>query len=139
MADANCFYCGEKHELPPEKDEDREHDDYLTRCEHGTKRLICTAASCHRQHNRHLRSKGIREWVICDDCNGEGRRVHPACSVWTSSDIAEDFEAFEGMMAGNYDVTCTTCNGTGKVDMVRQVAEYEPPDLIAESERRMGC
>jgi len=55
------------------------------------------------------------KWEICSRCDGEGTQVHPAFSVWTSEDRAEDPEAFEAMMAGAYDIPCKVCGGTGKV------------------------
>jgi len=66
-------------------------------------------------------------WVICPECNGEGTIVHPACSVWTQDDIAEDPDSFEEMMRGTYDVTCNTCHGSGKI---REPTEEELQDQI---------
>jgi hypothetical protein len=56
-----------------------------------------------------------RKWQICPECDGEGKVVHPACSVWTADDRAEDPDGFEEMLQGTYDVICATCHGSGKV------------------------
>ena len=57
----------------------------------------------------------MRKWEICPSCEGEGKVVHPACSVWTAEDRYEDPDGFESMMNGDYDVTCAECHGSGKV------------------------
>ena len=57
-----------------------------------------------------------REWEVCPQCEGEGKMVHPALSVWTESDRAEDPESFEAMLEGRYDVVCDRCNGLRVVD-----------------------
>ena len=54
-------------------------------------------------------------WMICPECEGEGTMVHPACSVWTQDDRAEDPDGFEAMMHGAYDIRCAHCGGSGKV------------------------
>lgn len=68
-----------------------------------------------------------RPWIICPECEGEGKVVHPACSVWTADDIAEDPESFQFMMEGGYDKTCATCHGSGKI--------HEPTEEEMEAER----
>lgn len=70
-----------------------------------------------------------RKWMICPECEGEGKIVHPACSVLTGEDIAEDPESFEEMMRGTYDVTCNTCHGAGKI------VEPTEEEMDAERER----
>jgi RecJ-like exonuclease len=54
-------------------------------------------------------------WKICPRCEGDGKVVHPACSVWTQEDRYNDPDGFDEMMEGAYDVTCQRCGGTGKV------------------------
>lgn len=54
-------------------------------------------------------------WEICDRCDGDGKVVHPALSVWTSEDRYEDPDGFEDMMKGAYDRPCAKCGGSGKV------------------------
>ena len=53
----------------------------------------------------------MSKYRVCPLCRGEGKTVHPAVSVWTGADIAEDPDGFEGMLAGDYDVPCPRCNG----------------------------
>lgn len=54
-------------------------------------------------------------WHICDRCDGDGKVVHPALSVWTSEDRYEDPDGFEDMMNGAYDRPCAKCGGSGKI------------------------
>jgi hypothetical protein len=56
------------------------------------------------------------KWVICDCCEGEGSVENPAFqNGFTSSewhDLHEDEQA--AYMAGDYNVTCGGCKGSGK-------------------------
>ena len=51
------------------------------------------------------------KYEVCPQCEGEGKMVNRAVSVWTSSDRDEDPEGFEDMMNGVYDVACDMCRG----------------------------
>jgi hypothetical protein len=51
------------------------------------------------------------KYEVCGTCQGEGKIVHPALSVWNESDRYEDPESFENMMNGDYDQTCPECDG----------------------------
>jgi hypothetical protein len=68
-------------------------------------------------------------WEICGGCRGAGMRVHPALSVWTSDDRAEDPDGFEDMLEGRYDVSCDECGGSGKVKELVDTHECDPDDL----------
>lgn len=76
-----------------------------------------------------------RKWAICPDCRGEGMVVHPALSVWTAEDRAEDPDAFEAMMHGDYDQGCDRCGGSGKI-LVGGTAEREFRERLAEAKLR---
>lgn len=78
----------------------------------------------------HPEPKIRRTWIICPECEGEGTVVHPALSVWTQDDIAEDPDGFETMMAGGYDKRCAACGGSGKIP------EPTEEELKDERERR---
>jgi DnaJ-class molecular chaperone len=60
---------------------------------------------------------GKYRWEICAECDGHGRRDHPAFSNGiTSSEWAEwDPDDRETYMRGGYDVPCGDCGGSGKV------------------------
>lgn len=51
------------------------------------------------------------KYRVCGTCQGEGKMVHRAASVWTSEDRAADPDAFEDMLEGRYDVPCDECHG----------------------------
>lgn len=56
------------------------------------------------------------KWIICIVCDGEGKVVNPA--IDSNGLTAEDFEDrdfAEAYRTGQYDVTCTACQGTGKI------------------------
>ena len=59
------------------------------------------------------------EWAICSNCTGSGKKDHPAFSNGISSydfDHPADYADFiEEYKAGQYDVSCSTCSGSGKV------------------------
>lgn len=59
--------------------------------------------------------KVLPPWIICPDCEGEGKHVHEDLSVWTASDREENPDGFDDMMRGHYDVKCERCQGSGKV------------------------
>lgn len=59
-----------------------------------------------------------RQWEICDRCGGEGKHDNDAFSNGISqSQFDEDPDFEEAYWKGHYDVTCTECDGTGKIDM----------------------
>lgn len=101
-------------------------------------------------------------WVICDECEGNGKVDHPAFSNGiTSSEWSEmDQDGRDSYMRGDYDVKCDPCKGAGKVRvpdvarmtfaekrafvLQRREADEEADDLRAmhaemEAERRFGC
>ena len=51
------------------------------------------------------------KYELCPQCEGSGRMVNRALSVWTESARDEDPEGFENMLHGHYDVKCDRCNG----------------------------
>lgn len=51
------------------------------------------------------------KYRVCGTCEGEGKMVHRAASVWTGEDRAADPDAFEDMLEGRYDVPCDECGG----------------------------
>jgi len=51
------------------------------------------------------------KYEVCPQCEGEGKIVNPAVSVWTRQDIDEDPENFENMRNGMFDVPCDLCHG----------------------------
>lgn len=102
------------------------------------------------------------KWIICDCCAGSGKVDHPAFDNGiTSSEWADmDQDGRDSYMAGDYDVPCAECSGSGKVQVpdvaamtfsekreyikasreaqqeARWNAEFEAE---CEAERRMGC
>jgi RecJ-like exonuclease len=59
------------------------------------------------------------KWVICKCCEGNGTVDNPAFSNgFTSSEWKEMHEDEQAAyMAGEYNVACTACNGSGKVQV----------------------
>ncbi len=56
------------------------------------------------------------EWVICPDCEGDGKHDPDAfAGGFTQDDFDEDPDFRESYFAGAYDVPCARCDGTGKV------------------------
>jgi len=64
----------------------------------------------------------MAKYEVCSNCQGEGKVVNPALSVWTESDRAENPEGFENMMRGDYDQPCGECKG---LRVVTQEQEQE--------------
>ncbi|MFN9470905.1 hypothetical protein [Acidovorax sp.] len=58
-----------------------------------------------------------KRWVICCNCEGDGRTDHPAfANGFTSSEWEElESEAQAEYLQGTYDVACKDCSGSGKV------------------------
>lgn len=65
------------------------------------------------------------KYRVCPECQGEGKIVHRALSVWTAEDRYNDPDGFEDMMRGVYDITCDMCNGLRVVtsEMVKRFDE----------------
>jgi DnaJ-class molecular chaperone len=63
------------------------------------------------------------KYQVCGTCQGEGKIVNPAVSVWTYEDREEDPEGFEHMMEGRYDQACPECGGK-RVVTEEQIQEY---------------
>ena len=73
-------------------------------------------------------------WAICDCCRGNGTRVNPNVDGHGISrdEFDEDPEFEEDYRSGVYDISCSECYGTGKV----QVPDWEhaDPKLVKEYE-----
>ncbi|EOC0011696.1 hypothetical protein ACI0X9_003383 [Cronobacter turicensis] len=76
------------------------------------------------------------KWVICGQCEGEGKVCHPSfdngitASEWNDEWDTEDRINY---MDGLYDVTCDTCKGRGsvKVPDVTDMTFAEKRQLVA--------
>jgi len=102
------------------------------------------------------------KWVICDSCHGEGSVENPAFeNGFTSSEWSEmHSEEQSAYMAGDYNVNCEECKGSGKVQhpdisamtfgekrqFIIETREKEEEFRIdqeisreMEAERRFGC
>lgn len=74
------------------------------------------------------------KWVICGRCNGNGTHTNPSidghgitADEWNGPDW--DDESREAYLDGSYDVQCSECNGSGKV----QEQDYDSlPDEVRE-------
>lgn len=93
------------------------------------------------------------KWVICSTCSGNGK--HSAhLGAFTADDMAfEGPDFLNDYMAGFYDKSCESCDGTGKVAVAdrskmtrEQRDEYDAQrradrEYAAEvaAERRAGC
>lgn len=64
------------------------------------------------------------KYEVCPQCEGEGKMVNRAVSVWTAYDRDEDPEGFEDMMNGLYDVPCDMCQGK-RVVTPQRLEEFE--------------
>lgn len=88
----------------------------------------------------HLKPKGA--WMICPNCDGEGRHSRHMGS-FTMSEFYECFEEQEdrdAYFAGAYDQPCYTCRGTGKVreddeEAFIRLERDREQELIAETGR----
>jgi hypothetical protein len=97
------------------------------------------------------------EWVICDECRGEGKSS-AYLGAYTMDEMDEAGPEFEeDYFAGRYDRTCECCKGSGKLkvidyDRVRgrlqeaylrayqeQEREERAYQRICAAERRMGA
>lgn len=57
-------------------------------------------------------------WMICEACQGEGQHSNPSIDgngISTSSEIWADDDFRESYMSGAYDISCSFCNGSGKM------------------------
>lgn len=93
------------------------------------------------------------KWVICGECNGNGRHSGHLGAICGDEmrEMGPDF--MEDYMAGNFDIACTSCDGSGKVTVVDRDAilpadraaflqqERDERDMYYEEamERRMGA
>jgi len=57
------------------------------------------------------------KWIICFTCRGDGKVTNPmidACGL--DQDQLDDRDFMDDYEAGVYDITCHTCEGTGKLE-----------------------
>ena len=73
-------------------------------------------------------------WVICSLCDGHGKVENDAfANGFTSSEWAElDLDERAAYLAGEYDVECEDCGGTGKAEVpnVRALTFTEKRHLV---------
>lgn len=57
------------------------------------------------------------KWKICPECEGEGTVLMDALQnqSFSTEDFNNDPDFAEGYFGGDYDVTCTHCQGAGKI------------------------
>jgi len=66
----------------------------------------------------------VEAWAICSACSGEGHYANPAFNDVGVEFWKEDPELTAAYFSGLHDISCTTCNGTGKVKaLVARAAE----------------
>jgi len=72
-------------------------------------------------------------WAVCGLCDGKGRHVNPSidCGGISGEEFDADPEFAECYMRGDYDVTCSECNGRRVVPELRAVSEAERDALRA--------
>lgn len=60
-----------------------------------------------------------QEWVICGECNGEGKSLCDGMRghAYSAEEFYEAFDEDErhGYFNGRYDTPCNSCNSSGKV------------------------
>lgn len=71
-------------------------------------------------------------WAICDTCDGDGRHSRHL-GAFTEEDLdQQDPDFLERYVGGDYDRTCESCHGTGKVLRVDEGAlKARDPELYA--------
>lgn len=77
-------------------------------------------------------------WIICPCCEGNGKVDNPAFSNGiTQSERIEMGEDFDTYMSGAYDVPCTDCNSTGKVQVPNiDMMTFAEKRVLAEQRRQ---
>lgn len=76
--------------------------------------------------------------AICPCCEGHGQVDNPAFSNGITESDREDMgeDAFQSYMDGVYDVPCTNCHSTGKVQVPNvQQCTYEQKRLLVQVRR----
>ncbi len=68
------------------------------------------------------------KWEICDHCRGHGKSTR-YLGAFTADQMREDPEFAEAYMNGEYDQTCETCRGSGKVKVLDRAKT--PPNQLA--------
>lgn len=78
------------------------------------------------------------KFIICTVCEGFGKMENPAFSNgFTSSEWADmDEDSQRNYMAGDYDVTCTCCKGSGKEKVPNLEAMTFAEKRVLAAERR---
>jgi hypothetical protein len=64
-----------------------------------------------------IRTQLPATWVICGECDGEGKSSAHLGS-FSMSDLREDQDFADDYFAGRYDRACQCCKGAGKVLVV---------------------
>jgi len=78
-----------------------------------------------------------QEWMICDECRGEGMSLCDGMRghAYSMEEFHEEFDEEErhGYFTGRYDTRCDSCNGTGKVKGINwEKLEARDPELVKE-------
>ena len=75
-------------------------------------------------------------WEICDSCRGEGTRdnpnLHSVSGPSVDEMMAEDEDFAESYHAGQYDVSCEDCHGSGKRKITEPIFPKVAPEVKQE-------
>lgn len=95
------------------------------------------------------------KWIVCPTCNGKGKHVTPGVDAGgiSAEDFHDDPDFADAYMRGDYDVTCSRCDGRTTVQVAdrdamnpvtRGIYDAHMRDLAADeseilAEIRAGC